>query len=254
TTLYTCLMDIYSDDTNIMTAENPVEFDFPGVNQVNTNDAVNLTFASALRSFLRQDPDIIMVGEIRDHETAEIAIKAALTGHLVISSIHTNDAPSVVSRLTNMGVESFLIAASMVGAVSQRLIRKICPKCKTPIEVPPEEFVKLGLNPEKYKDVVIYEGKGCPYCASTGYFKRTAIYEVMRITKKIQNLMIEHATTTEIMRVARSQGMQTLREAAIQKWLDGVTTLEEIYRETVEDPSETAPAPTIPGDLEDTIA
>ncbi|HDS09571.1 MAG TPA: type II secretion system protein GspE [Firmicutes bacterium] len=254
TTLYTCLMDVYSDDTNIMTAENPVEFDFPGVNQVNTNEAVNLTFASALRSFLRQDPDIIMVGEIRDHETAEIAIKAALTGHLVITSLHTNDAPSVVSRLTNMGVESFLIAASMVGAVSQRLIRKICPKCKTPAEIPPEEFIKLGLDPDKHKDTIVYEGKGCPYCANTGYFKRTAIYEVMRITKRIQNLMIEHATTTEIMKVARAQGMKTLREAAVEKWLEGVTTLEEIYRETVEDPAETSPENALPDKLEDTIA
>ncbi|MCK4667162.1 Flp pilus assembly complex ATPase component TadA, partial [Candidatus Dependentiae bacterium] len=250
TTLYTALMDIYADDTNIMTAENPVEFDFPGVNQVNTNDAVNLTFASALRSFLRQDPDIIMVGEVRDQETGEIAIKAALTGHLVLTSLHTNDAPSVVSRLTNMGVEPFMIAAALIGAVSQRLIRQICPKCKEPTEVTPEDFLQLGLNPDKYSDVTIYKGKGCPYCADTGYYKRTAIYEVMPISKKLQTMIIDHVITTELMTQARLEGMSTLREAVVEKWLTGVTTLEEIYRQTVADPPETNPHPE---DLEDTI-
>ncbi len=250
TTLYTALMDIYADDTNIMTAENPVEFDFPGVNQVNTNDAVNLTFASALRSFLRQDPDIIMVGEVRDQETGEIAIKAALTGHLVLTSLHTNDAPSVVSRLTNMGVEPFMIAAALIGAVSQRLIRQICPKCKEPAEVTPEDFLQLGLHPDKYSDVTIYKGAGCPYCSDTGYYKRTAIYEVMPISKKIQSMIIDHVITTELMTQARLEGMSTLREAVVEKWLAGVTTLEEIYRQTVADPVETNPHPE---DLEDTI-
>ncbi len=250
TTLYTALMDIYADDTNIMTAENPVEFDFPGVNQVNTNDAVNLTFASALRSFLRQDPDIIMVGEVRDQETGEISIKAALTGHLVLTSLHTNDAPSVVSRLTNMGVEPFMIAAALIGAVSQRLIRQICPKCKEPVDVTPEDFLGLGLNPDKYSDVTTYKGKGCPYCADTGYYKRTAIYEVMPISKKLQTMIIDHVITTELMKQARLEGMTTLREAVVQKWLTGVTTLEEIYRQTVSNPSETDPHPE---DLEDTI-
>lgn len=241
TTLYTSLMDIYSDDTNIMTAENPVEFDFPGVNQVNTNDAVDMTFAASLRSFLRQDPDIIMVGEIRDQETGEIAIKAALTGHLVLTSLHTNDAPSVVSRLSNMGVEPFMIAASMVGALSQRLIRKICPKCKAPVDVPMEEFERLGIPREKAREITVYEGKGCPYCAQTGYFKRTAIYEVMPVSKRIQQLINDHATTTELAKQARAEGMSTLREAAVKKWLEGVTTLEEIYRETVADSEETKP-------------
>ena len=232
TTLYSALHRLNSNETNIMTAEDPVEYNLPGVNQVQTKPEIGLNFAAALRSFLRQDPDIIMVGEIRDYETAEISIKAALTGHLVLSTLHTNDAPSTVSRLINMGVEPFLVAASTNMILAQRLARKVCAACKEEINVPPQALVDVGLSPQDAKGVTCYQGKGCMECNDTGYKGRLALYEVMVITDDIKDAVLQGASATELKELARKGGMKTLREAGLQKIREGLTTIPEVMRVT----------------------
>ena len=235
TTLYSALSQINNVDTNIMTAEDPVEYNLMGINQCQTNDAVGLTFAAALRSFLRQDPDVIMVGEIRDYETAEIAVKAALTGHLVLSTLHTNDAPSTITRLLNMGIEPFLVASSTVLILAQRLARKLCVNCKEPEQVPVESLVELGFTPEEAKDVTPMRGKGCDTCSNTGYKGRVALYEVMPISDGIKELILQGANATELKRQMISEGVKTLRLSGLAKVKDGITSVEEVVRVTFKD-------------------
>lgn len=232
TTLYSALNRLNTIETNIMTAEDPVEFNLAGINQVQTKADIGLNFAAALRSFLRQDPDIIMVGEIRDYETAEIAIKAALTGHLVLSTLHTNDAPGTISRLLNMGVEPFLVSASTNVIVAQRLARRVCQSCKEPAPVPPQALVSIGFSPDEAAKVVPYKGKGCMTCTDTGYKGRVALYEVMVIKDNIREAVLQGASVFELRELARNNGMKTLREAGIQKIREGMTTPEEIMRVT----------------------
>lgn len=231
TTLYSALSRINTPDTNIMTVEDPVEYNFMGINQVQANEKVGLTFASALRSFLRQDPDKIMVGEIRDTETASIAIRAALTGHLVLSTLHTNDAPSAISRLIDMDIEPFLVSSSLLIVLAQRLVRKICPKCKEPTKVSPDLLAQIGLTEADIQDITPYRGKGCSEC-NQGYKGREGIYEVMVVSDKIKTLTIARRPTNEIEEVAIQEGMSTLRTAAISKFKKGVITLEEVIRVT----------------------
>lgn len=233
TTLYSALNRLNQPETNIMTAEDPVEYNLPGVNQVQMKPEIGLTFAQALRSFLRQDPDVIMVGEIRDYETAEIAIKAALTGHLVLSTLHTNDAPSTVSRLINMGVEPFLVSASTNLILAQRLVRKICVACKEEIHVPHQALVSLGFSPEEAKALKVYKGKGCMTCSDTGYKGRVALYEVMVMKENVKDAVLEGASVSELRELARKNGMRTLREAGLQKIREGVTSIEEVMRVTL---------------------
>ncbi len=232
TTLYSALNRINKIDTNIMTAEDPVEFNLPGINQVQMKPDIGLNFAAALRSFLRQDPDVIMVGEIRDYETAEIAIKAALTGHLVLSTLHTNDAPSTVSRLLNMGVEPFLVAASSNLILAQRLLRRICSQCKEETKVPANAMVDLGFAPEEAKAIKTFKGKGCANCSDTGYKGRIALYEVMGIRDNIKELILQGASTGELREAGRKNGMKTLRESGLQKMREGLTSIEEVMRVT----------------------
>lgn len=232
TTLYSALNRINSPETNIMTAEDPVEFNLPGINQVQMKAEIGLNFAAALRSFLRQDPDIIMVGEVRDYETAEIAIKAALTGHLVLSTLHTNDAPSTVSRLLNMGVEPFLVSAATNLILAQRLVRKTCKECKEEVQVPPSVLVNLGFPANDAKSITCYHGKGCNICSETGYKGRLALYEVMVMNEEIKKMILEGASTIELREAARKNGMDTLRESGLQKLREGITTIEEVMRVT----------------------
>jgi type IV pilus assembly protein PilB len=232
TTLYSALNRLNTTETNIMTAEDPVEFNLPGVNQVQMKAEIGLNFAASLRSFLRQDPDIIMVGEIRDYETAEIAIKAALTGHLVLSTLHTNDAPSTISRLLNMGVEPFLVAASTNVIVAQRLSRRVCQQCKEPAPVPPQVLVNLGFSPEEAKTLVPMKGKGCMTCSETGYKGRVALYECLVIRENIKEAILQGASVIELRELGRKNGMKTLRESGLQKLREGMTSLEEIMRVT----------------------
>ena len=232
TTLYSGLHRLNTVETNIMTAEDPVEYNLAGVNQVQMKAEIGLNFAAALRAFLRQDPDIIMVGEIRDYETAEIAIKAALTGHLVLSTLHTNDAPSTVSRLINMGVEPFLVAASTNMILAQRLARKICNSCKEEITVPRQALVDVGFAPDESKGLSCYQGKGCMECNDTGYRGRVALYEVMLITEDIKDAILQGASVNEMKELGRKHGMKTLREAGLQKIREGMTTIPEIMRVT----------------------
>ena len=232
TTLYSALNRLNSTETNIMTAEDPVEFNLPGINQLQVKPEIGLNFATALRSFLRQDPDIIMVGEIRDYETAEIAIKAALTGHLVLSTLHTNDAPSTISRLLNMGVEPFLVAASTNIILAQRLARKICGNCKEEIHLPPQALIDMGFSPEEVKTLKCYQGKGCTECSDTGCRGRVALYEVMVVTEDIKEAILQGASAGELKELARKNGMKTLREAGLQKIREGITTIQEVMRVT----------------------
>jgi type IV pilus assembly protein PilB len=220
-------------DTNIMTAEDPVEFNLPGVNQVNVRDQIGLNFAAALRSFLRQDPNIILVGEIRDFETAEIAVKAALTGHLVLSTLHTNDAPSTVSRLMNMGIEPFLVASSVNLICAQRLVRRLCSNCKEPHPLPPQGFIDVGYSAEDAEQVTPMKGAGCEKCNRTGYKGRVGLYEVMEVTDDLRELVLVGASALELRRKAREEGMLTLRESGLCKVKDGMTSIEEVVRETV---------------------
>jgi type IV pilus assembly protein PilB len=232
-TLYSALQSLNTVDTNIMTAEDPVEFNLPGINQVQMKEQIGLNFAAALRSFLRQDPNIILVGEIRDFETAEIAIKAALTGHLVLSTLHTNDAPSTISRLMNMGIEPFLVATSVNLIQAQRLIRRICKDCKKEHPTPHEALMEIGFSAEEAKTLKTYKGRGCPSCNDTGYKGRIGLYEVMEITDEIRELILIGASALELRKKSIEDGMISLRDSGLQKIRNGVTTIEEVLRETV---------------------
>jgi type IV pilus assembly protein PilB len=232
-TLYSSISRINTVQTNIMTAEDPVEFNLMGVNQVLVRESIGLNFAAALRSFLRQDPNIILVGEIRDFETAEIAVKAALTGHLVLSTLHTNDAPSTVNRLMNMGIEPFLVASSLNLICAQRLVRRICKNCTEPDPTPAAALMQAGFNAEDAKTVVPNKGKGCEKCNNTGYKGRVGLYEVMEVTEELRELILVGASSLELRRKAVDEGMITLRSSGLRKVKDGVTTIEEIVRETV---------------------
>jgi type IV pilus assembly protein PilB len=232
-TLYSSISRINTPETNIMTAEDPVEFNLPGVNQVQVRENIGLNFAAALRSFLRQDPNIILVGEIRDFETAEIAVKAALTGHLVLSTLHTNDAPSTINRLMNMGIEPFLVANSLNLVCAQRLVRRVCAKCKEPEDLPAPALEQIGFTPEEARGVKAYRGKGCDKCNGTGYKGRVGLYEVMEITDELRELVLVGASALELRRKAVEEGMITLRGSGLRKIKDGVTSVEEVLRETV---------------------
>ncbi len=233
TTLYSALSELNKPDVNISTAEDPVEYNLVGINQVQVREQIGLTFAAALRSFLRQDPDIIMVGEVRDLETAQIAVKAALTGHLVLSTLHTNDAPSTVDRLINMGVETFLLISSINLVAAQRLVRRICEKCKEPVEVSPEILINLGVDSaEVGGGFSTFNGRGCGNCNGTGYRGRLAIYEVMVMHEGLKELILRNASVVELKREAVKLGMSTLRMSALQKVREGLTTIEETVRVT----------------------
>jgi type IV pilus assembly protein PilB len=235
TTLYSALSDLNTEDTNICTAEDPVEYNLPGINQVQMHDDIGLNFAASLRSFLRQDPDIVMVGEIRDFETAEIAVKASLTGHLVLSTLHTNDAPATISRLLNMGIEPFLITASVNLVLAQRLARKVCKDCAAPIEVDVKALKDLGMSDEQANSAKLMKGKGCKTCNDTGYKGRVALYEVMRFIEPLKEMVLAGATPAELKAGAIKHGMSSLRMSGIKKILDGVTTTEEVLRVTMSD-------------------
>ena len=232
-TLYSALQTLNTPETNIMTAEDPVEFNLEGINQVQMKEQIGLNFAAALRSFLRQDPNIILVGEIRDFETAEIAIKAALTGHLVLSTLHTNDAPSTISRLVNMGIEPFLVATSVNIIQAQRLIRRICKECKEEAHFPKEALIEAGFSVEEAAGLTLYRGRGCDVCLNTGYKGRVGLYEVMEITDELRELIIIGASAIELRKKAIDLGMITLRESGLCKIREGITTIEEVIKETV---------------------
>jgi len=232
-TLYSALSRINNPDTNILTAEDPVEFNLPGINQVQMKEQIGLNFASALRSFLRQDPNIILVGEIRDFETAEVAIKAAMTGHLVLSTLHTNDAPSSINRLMNMGIEPFLVATSVHMVAAQRLVRRICSGCREPFEMPPAALVNIGFSEREVRTLKLFRGRGCERCNNTGYKGRVALYEVMAIGDQVRELILSGASALELRAQAVESGMITLRGSGLQKIRDGVTTVDEVVRETV---------------------
>jgi len=236
TTLYSALSELNKIDCNISTAEDPVEFNLAGINQVQMHEEIGLTFASSLRSFLRQDPDIILVGEIRDFETAEIGIKAALTGHLVLSTLHTNDAPSTINRLLNMGIEPFLVASSVNLIVAQRLARKVCQNCKTEDhETLPDTLIQMGMAPEVASSMVCFRGTGCPICGNTGYKGRVALYEVMTVDEVIKEMILMGASSAEIKKEAINRGMKTLRQSGLTKLEEGVTSASEVLRTTMAD-------------------
>jgi type IV pilus assembly protein PilB len=233
-TLYSALASLNKPDINIMTAEDPVEFNLMGINQVQIRDNIGLNFAAALRSFLRQDPNIILVGEIRDYETAEIAVKAALTGHLVLSTLHTNDAPSTISRLVNMGIEPFLVGTAVNLIQAQRLIRRICSNCKEELkDVPAKTLIEVGFQPEEVGAFKLFKGRGCNTCNGTGYKGRVGLYEVMEISEGIRDLIMVGATAVELKRKAAEEGMLSLRQSGLEKIKQGITTIEEVLRETV---------------------
>jgi len=235
TTLYSALIDLNRETDNIMTAEDPVEYNFAGINQVQMHEDIGLTFASALRSFLRQDPDIIMVGEIRDYETAQIAIQAALTGHLVLSTLHTNDAPSAITRLIDMGIEPFLVSSSVILVQAQRLMRRICEHCKEPVKIPDEVLLDAGIPKDKIGTFTCYKGKGCPYCNQTGYKGRVSVFEIMPYFEELKSLTLKRASGFELKKKAIELGMRTLRQNALLKVMNGISTVEEALRVTVED-------------------
>jgi type IV pilus assembly protein PilB len=232
-TLYSSISRVNTPETNIMTAEDPVEFNLHGINQVQVKEQIGLNFAAALRSFLRQDPNIILVGEIRDFETAEIAVKAALTGHLVLSTLHTNDAPSTVSRLMNMGIEPYLVATSVHLICAQRLVRRVCKECKEVLPMPPQALVDIGFSPEDAKSVTVYKGRGCTTCNNTGYKGRVGLYEVLEITDAIREMVLTGASAIELKNRAIEEGMITLRGSGLRKLKSAQTTVEEVVRETV---------------------
>jgi type IV pilus assembly protein PilB len=235
TTLYSALSDLNKPGVNISTAEDPVEYNLMGINQVQMHEDIGLNFAAALRAFLRQDPDTIMVGEIRDFETAEIAVKAALTGHLVLSTLHTNDAPATISRLLNMGVEPFLITASVNLVLAQRLARRICKDCRAPLEVEKQALVDLGVLPEQIESIQVMHGTGCATCNGTGFKGRVALYEVMRFGDNLKELVLQGASTAELKAAAIRGGMSSLRMSGIEKVAAGVTTIDELLRVTMAD-------------------
>ena len=232
-TLYSALGRVNTPEVNIITAEDPVEFQLPGVNQVQMKDSIGLNFAASLRSFLRQDPNIILVGEIRDFETAEIAIKAALTGHLVLSTLHTNDAPSTISRLMNMGIEPFLVATSVNVIAAQRLVRRICANCREEMDAPIQALLSVGFSEAEAPGIKLFQGRGCEKCSGTGYKGRVGLFEVMEITEDVRELVLSGATAVELRRKAIEEGMVTLRQSGLHKIREGVTTVEEVVRETV---------------------
>jgi type IV pilus assembly protein PilB len=232
-TLYSAIAQLNDPTVNILTAEDPIEYNLAGINQVQMKEQIGLTFASALRSFLRQDPDIILVGEVRDFETAEIAVKAALTGHLVLSTLHTNDAPSTISRLMNMGIEPFLVATSVNAICSQRLVRRICSGCVEEVETPPQMLIQVGFAPDEVKSLKIKRGRGCDRCGNSGYRGRIGLYEVLQFSDEIREMVLSGATSIELKRKAIEEGMVSLRSSGLQKIRGGVTTLEEVLRETV---------------------
>jgi type IV pilus assembly protein PilB len=235
TTLYSAMHYINTEDINIMTAEDPVEYNLLGVNQVQMKEDIGLNFAAALRSFLRQDPDVVMVGEIRDFETAEIAVKAALTGHLVLSTLHTNDAPSTVNRLLNMGIEPFLVASSVILILAQRLVRKICSECKEVEKVPAASLVNIGFSQDEAKEITCYHGKGCPNCSDTGYRGRVALYEVMPVGEELRELILQGVSADELKKRAISLGMRSLRMSGLQKIKEGLSSIEEVVNTTFAD-------------------
>lgn len=228
TTLYSMLSDLNTNDKNIVTVEDPVEYMLEGVNQVNVNVKAGLTFAAGLRSILRQDPDIVMIGEIRDSETAEIAIRAAITGHLVLSTIHTNDAPSSVIRLVDMGIEPYLVATSITGVISQRLVRKLCPQCKKSYSASSYEKKLLELTEEE--NVTLYHSEGCPLCGGTGYLGRTGVYEIMEITREHRDVIMKEKSSDKLRDLAVRRGMKTLKQACTEKVISGITSIEELVR------------------------
>jgi type IV pilus assembly protein PilB len=232
-TLYSSMHRVNTPETNIMTAEDPVEFNLHGINQVQMKESIGLNFATALRSFLRQDPNIVLVGEIRDFETAEIAVKAALTGHLVLSTLHTNDAPSTINRLMNMGIEPFLVATSVNLICAQRLVRRICRECKEKIQMPTQALVDVGFNPEEAASVTLRKGRGCASCNNTGYRGRVGLYEVMEISEEVRELILSGASAMELRRQSIDEGMLSLRQSGLCKIKEGMTTVEEVVRETV---------------------
>ncbi len=231
-TLYSAMSKLNSEDINIMTAENPVEFNLFGINQVNIKESIGLTFPASLRSFLRQDPDVILVGEIRDFETADIAIKASLTGHMVLSTLHTNDAPSTIARMINMGIEPFLVSSAVRLVVAQRLIRRLCKNCKAEIKIPMQTLIDIGFAPEVAKNVVIFEPKGCPKCHNSGYKGRVGLYEVMELDEELKEQIMLGVSTAELRQKAKEKGMLTLRMSGLEKIKAGMTSLEEVLRET----------------------
>lgn len=235
TTLYSALSELNKETENIITAEDPIEYNFMGINQVQMHEEIGLTFASSLRSFLRQDPDIIMVGEIRDFETAQIAVQAALTGHLVLSTVHTNDAPGTITRLIDMGIEPFLISSAIILILAQRLARKVCTDCREPIKVHPQLLIDLGIPPDEVKSFPTYKGKGCSICNNTGYKGRLGLYEVMPMKEELKELILSRASTSEIKKEAIRLGMKTLRQSGIVKIKEGLTSIEEVLRTTIED-------------------
>jgi type IV pilus assembly protein PilB len=232
-TLYSSIAQLNQPGVNIMTAEDPVEFNFAGINQVQVKDNIGLGFAASLRSFLRQDPNIILIGEIRDAETAAIGVKAALTGHLVLSTLHTNDAPSSVNRLVNMGIESFLVANSLNLVCAQRLVRRVCEKCKTKVEIPHHALIEAGYTEEEAAKVKTYKGRGCERCNGIGYKGRVGLFEVMDMTDRLREMVASAVTASELRRIAIEEGMVTLRRSGLMKVADGVTTFEEVVRETM---------------------
>jgi len=232
-TLYSSISRVNTPETNIITAEDPVEFNLHGINQVQMKESIGLNFAAALRSFLRQDPNIILVGEIRDFETAEIAVKASLTGHLVLSTLHTNDAPSTISRLMNMGIEPYLVATSVHLICAQRLVRRLCKDCKEEVPMPAQALVDIGFAPSEAPSIKIYKGRGCPNCNNTGYKGRVGLYEVMEITDGMREMILTGASAIELKNKAMEEGMITLRGSGLRKLKAGQTTVEEVVRETV---------------------
>jgi type IV pilus assembly protein PilB len=232
-TLYSSISRVNTPETNIMTAEDPVEFNLHGINQVQMKEQIGLNFAAALRSFLRQDPNIILVGEIRDFETAEIAVKAALTGHLVLSTLHTNDAPSTINRLMNMGIEPYLVATSVHLICAQRLVRRLCKECKEEIQMPQQALADIGFGAEESGRVKLFKGRGCSVCNNTGYKGRVGLYEVMEITDELREMILCGASSLELKNKALEQGMISLRQSGLRKIKEGLTTVEEVVRETV---------------------
>jgi type IV pilus assembly protein PilB len=232
-TLYSAIAQLNDPTVNILTAEDPIEFNLAGINQVQMKEQIGLTFASAMRSFLRQDPDIILVGEVRDFETAEIAVKAALTGHLVLSTLHTNDAPSTVNRLMNMGIEPFLVATSINCIAAQRLVRKVCKTCAESVDTSPQILIQVGFAPDEVKTLKVKRGRGCEACKNTGYKGRIGLFEVLQFSDEIRDMILSGASSIELKRRAIEEGMVTLRNAGLGKVRDGTTTLEEVLRETV---------------------
>jgi len=232
-TLYSALSNVNTPETNIMTAEDPVEFNLPGINQVQMKESIGLNFAAALRSFLRQDPNIVLVGEIRDFETAEVAIKAALTGHLVLSTLHTNDAPSTINRLMNMGIEPFLVATSVHIVVAQRLVRRICQFCKEPVDTAPAALTAIGFTERDARSTKLFKGRGCEQCNDTGYKGRVGLYEVMEVGDELRELVLSGASALELREKAIENGMISLRGSGLRKIKDGITSIEEVIRETV---------------------